>query len=377
VDISKYRGKKGLLKTEHFVEGGKALHKNSGGSVALAMNFLGYAPGGGGAKKTIKTWWKALGLNANQVKSPVAQDVSLAEKLDGRVDSEESSGSGLIGSLLHDANPEAIREYYLRLTADGDTAPLYEWEVSPGTEYAHLIFLGDLHYGSPEMDYARLLRLLDWIKEHPDVRWIGMGDYLNLVTMQSPGIHRDALTYDNAITLMENDFEPIMSQCVMIHRGNHDERIMRGLQIGHDQVKRWADDYNVLYGGYLGYVRVHLTDGNNEQDYIGFQHHGFGSGATWGYVFNCMERLANYTDSDWVAMGHRHQRAAVESTKTRISTRSGSDDVDFTNVWLLATGSFEKWTKDGYAAKKGMRPSSLGAASAHLYLDRHSVHGRA
>ena len=377
MDISQYRGKKGLLKTEHFVEGGKALHENCGGSTSLAVDFLGYVKGGGGPKLTIRTWWETLGLEANHVKSPIAYDVSLAEKLSYHTDSEEPSDSGLRSSLPRDGDPEAIREYYLKFTAGGDIAPLYEWEVSPGTEYAHLVFLGDLHYGSPEMDYARLLRLLDWIKEHPDVRWIGMGDYLNLVTMQSPGIHRDALGYDDANALMEADFEPIMPQCAIIHRGNHDERIMRGLQIKHDQVKRWADDYDVLYGGYLGYIRIHLTDGNNKQDYTGFQHHGFGSGATWGYVINCMERLANHTDSDWVAMGHRHQRAAIESTKTKVSTRPGSDAVDFTSVWLLATGSFEKWTKDGYAAKKGMRPSSLGAATAHLYLDRHSVHGRA
>ena len=192
--------------------------------------------------------------------------------------------------------------------ASSDEAPLYEWRVARDTEYAHIVFLGDLHYGSPAMDYRRLLALCGWIADHPDVRWIGMGDYWDLVTMQSPGIHDQTIGYDQATELMRDDFDPIMPQCIMLHRGNHDERITKGLQIEHDPVKKWAKDCGVLFGGYSGFVQIAVTDGRKSrtQNYVGFQNHGFGGGATWGYIFNSMERLAAQNDCDWVAMGHRH-----------------------------------------------------------------------
>jgi len=353
MEIEEYRGKRSLIGKELGDEGWIELHRKSHGSPTLAKEFLGYSTSGTGS--TIRRHWKRLGLSNRP--------------LGARLDTEP---------LMAGEEPLSaadVREMYLMATSKADEAPVYEWKVLRDTEYAHLVFLGDLHYGSPEMDYRRFLRLCDWIAMNPDVRWIGMGDYWDLVTMQSPGIHRQSLTYDQATDLIRTDTDPIMAQCIMLHRGNHDERIMRGLQIGHDPVKKWAKESSVYYGGYSGFINITVTDGRKgrTQEYIGFQHHGFGSGMTWGYVLNSMERLAAQNDCDWVAMGHRHQRASVETAKSRVV----GAEVQVYGVPLIATGSFQKHLKDSYASKKGMRPASLGAAAAHLYLDRHSVHGRA
>jgi len=358
MEIDQYRGKRSLLQKELGDEGLIELHAKCHGSPTLAKEFLGYK-----SDAIIRRQWKRLGLSNRLQGSRLDIDPLLAA---------ENYLSSMTEQPLTLAN---VREMYLAVTARADTAPAYEWKVPRDTEYAHLIFLGDLHYGSPDMDYRRFIALCDWIAERPEVRWIGMGDYWDLVTMQSPGIHRQALTYDQATDLLRADTEPIMSQCIMLHRGNHDERIMRGLQIGHDPVKRWAKECDIFYGGYSGFVNVTVTDGRKgrTQKYIGFQHHGFGGGATWGYVLNSMERLAAQNDCDWVAMGHRHQRASVETSKARVV----DGVVEVYGVPLISTGSFQKHLKDSYASKKGMRPASLGAAAAHLYLDRHSVHGRA
>ncbi len=347
--LNDYRGKRGLIR-ELGDEGWIELHEKCHGSPMLAKEFLGYV-----GSTTIRRAWKRLGL-ANRLPGSVLVNEPL-----------------VVGEEPRDIAD--IREIYLGVTAKADEAPHYQWQVGREEEYAQLIFTGDWQYGSPEMDYRRFLALRDWILETPDVRWIGMGDYWNLVTMQSPGIHRDVLTFDQASKLLRDDLAPIMPQCIVLHKGNHDERIQRGLQIDFDPVRQWAEDYGVLFGGYSGFINVTLTDGRKTrtQDYVGFQHHGFGGGATWGYVFNSMERLAAQNDCDWVAMGHRHQRATVEVSKARAQ----GDQVQVYGVPLICTGSFEKHMKEGYASKKGMRPSSLGAAAAHLYLDRHSVHGRA
>ena len=351
MDISAYRGKKGLLHKVLGDEGLVALHEKSLGSPTLASEFLGY----GGVPGSLKRHWARLGLENRLAGSRLNVDPLLArERLKTTSD---------------------VREMYLNVTMAADEAPMYEWEVGRDTEWAQLLFTGDWQYGSPEMDYRRFLALVGWIAEHPDVRWIGMGDYWNLVTSQSPGLtYREALTYDQATDLLREDIAPIMGQCIMLHRGNHDERIMKGLQIEFDPVKRWAEECGVLYGGYSGFVNIVVGDGRKKttQHYTGFQHHGFGGGATLGAVLNAMERLATQNEADWVAMGHRHQRLAVESSKSRVV----GDRVEVVGIPLICTGSFERHLKEGYASKKGLRPSVLGAATAQLYLDRHSVHGR-
>lgn len=349
MDLSPYRGKRGLLSNVLGDEGWAALHDKCLGSPTLASEFLGYK----GVSGTIKRHWVRLGLSGPGRGTRIPEGVE---------PSDQSVGG--------------IRERYLAATEAADNAPTYEWTVKKDTEYATLLFMGDLHYGSPEMDYRRFLALVGWIADHPDVRWIGMGDYWNLVTSGSPGLqYREALSFTEADDLLRADLDPIMAQCIMLHRGNHDERIMRGLQIDFDPVERWARDCGATYGGYSGFINIVVGDGRKTttQRYVGFQHHGMGAGATLGAVLNTMERLMAQNDADWVAMGHRHLRGSIEVSKSRVV----DGEVEVYGVPLIGTGSFERHLKDGYASKKGMRPATLGAGTAHLYLDRHSVHGRA
>ena len=359
----KYRGARHKIIDDFGDLGYKALHERCQHSARIACEFLGYSENN---RSRIRRHWKRLGLPlrndaagrhfANDI-TPLTfphTDIVFPDRLESEAD---------------------IRSLYLSVTSHIDRAIVCNWDLPIGTKYAELIVPADFHYGAPDMDYARWLHLRDWIATDKNRRWIGLGDYWDLATAQSTGgLRRHALTFDQATTIIKADMEPIADQCIELYRGNHDERIAVALQIEFDPVKRLAEELNIPYGGYCGFVKINVSDTTHHQTYIGYQHHGFGAGSTWGYVFNTMERLASWNVADWIVMAHRHQKAVVDMVKSRIGK---DDEVQFQEIPLVAAGSFLKYTGESYAQEKGMRPSSLGAASLHLYLDRHSVHGRA
>ena len=183
---------------------------------------------------------------------------------------------------------------------------------------------------------------------------------------------QQALDFKQSRKLAKADIAPIADQCFFLLTGNHDQRVARGLQIEFDPVEDLAEELGIPHLGYEGFVAYRISDGNHEQEYAGYHHHGTGTGQTWGSFFNTLERLATRNEADFVVMGHRHQRAAVTTTQRQIAQDSR---IEVADVPLVGAGSFLKHS--GYAAEKGYAPSVLGAATVHLYLDRHSVHARA
>ena len=271
---------------------------------------------------------------------------------------------------------DEMRQQYLVDTRGPDEAIEYRWKLAEGAEYAELVTVADLHYGHQAMDYPRWLKLRDWIGENPDVRWIFLGDLFDLATIHSPGISmlEQGLTFEQALDLAMADIEPIAGQCIALMTGNHDRRIARGLQIDFDPVRQVAKALNIDYLGYEGFVKYLVSAGKQRQIYIGYHHHGTGSGQTWGSFFNSLERLANSNKADFVVVGHRHQRAAVQKTQRDVAV---NNEIRIVDVPMVGAGSFLKHESGSYSVEKGYAPSVLGAATIHLYLDRHSVHARA
>jgi len=354
-ELEPYRGKKGKLKRELGDRGGLLLHLLAEGSPTTAAEFLGYH---GGSKRDIGKWWQKLGLPI--VKRDCSTAVAPWQRFAGEPTVDE------------------IRARYLNATGGADRALTYNWVVPNSTEYARLVCVADLHYGEAAMDYERWLKLRDWIGENPDVRWLFHGDLYDLATTQSPGrsMLRQAINFKEARQLAEADIEPIADQCVAFLTGNHDIRVARAVQVEYDPVQDLAEKLGIPFLGYARFVRYRLetANGKRRQEYIGYHHHGVGSGQTWGSFFNSLQRLADRNTADFVVMGHRHQRAAVTTTKREVAVDGHIEIVDEP---LVGAGCFLKHEGGTYSVEKGYAPSVLGVATVHMYLDRHSVHARA
>ena len=349
--LEPYRGRKGHYLRDLGEAGARALWLISEGSPTTGGEFCGYAE-----------------------PRPVAMAFAKYDLPILKRDCADAQA----GWVRRDNEPtlEDLRARYLTTTCGHDRALEYDWALPRDTEYARLVCVADLHYGEAAMDYERWLALRDWIGENADVRWAFHGDLFDLATVHSPGrsMTRQAINFRDARKLARADIAPIADQCILLLTGNHDQRVARGLQIEFDPVEDLAEDLGIPHLGYEGFVRYRLQSGKHAQQYDGYHHHGAGAGSTWGSFFNTMERLGNRNEADFVVMGHRHQRAAVTTTKRQIAIDNRIEVID---VPLVGAGSFLKHEGGTYAAEKGLAPSVLGSATVHLYLDRHSVHARA
>jgi len=351
--VEAYRGKRRAVFDDLGDVGLRAVYVIADGSPTTAAEFLGYAPSSNGlmGRRFQKAGLPSRRRDTGQVAPPFRR-------------------------FERDKELDEVRATYLSDTSGAEKALEHRWKLAPGTEYARLITVSDLHYGHQAMDYSRWLKLRDWIGENPDVRWLFHGDLFDMATVQSPGksMIEQGLSFDAAVRLAVDDIRPIAPQCVGLLTGNHDQRIARGLQIDYDPVREVARTLIVEHLGYEGFVKYIVTAGKRRQAYIGYHHHGIGSGQTWGSVFNSLQRLANANKADFVVMGHRHQLAAIQQMQREVAA---NNELRMVDVPLVCAGSFLKHEGGSYSVEKGYAPAVLGAATLHLYLDRHSVHARA
>lgn len=346
-----YRGRKGRFREELGDHGILMAHLAFDGSPTNAAEFFGYA-----SKSQMTRDFARMGLAVHK------RDASDPTAGWRRFDNEPTV--------------EELRARLRNATSGVEHALEVSWTVPRGTEFARLICVADLHYGEHAQDYARWEALRDWIAANPDVRWLFHGDLYDLACTTSPGrsMTRQVLSFEEARRVAEADLRPIAAQCIALCTGNHDLRVARGLQIDFDPVRDMAERLGVPHLGYEGFVRYQVTDGKHTQSYVGYHHHGFGGGQTWGAFFNKLQRLADRNSADFVVMGHAHQLAAVTTTKRQVSVEGQVQVIDCP---IVGAGSFLKHEGGSYAAEDGLAPSVLGAATMYLYLSRHSVHARA
>ena len=337
------------------------LHHLCDGSPAAACEYLGYAPG---SASNIARYWTEMGLETT--------------KRNHAVTSEFVTYKGFVGG----EDADAKRKRYLAVTGRIEYAPVREWVVPKGTEYARLIGVSDLHYGPPEMDYRRWLDLRDWIAENPDVRWVGLGDMLNVSTKESVG-SPDYLPYDDAYEMCLDDLRPIAKQCLLLLDGNHEARISKALKIKLSPAEMMAKELDIHYGGNNEFLRLRLKCGKHEQVYDGFCHHGFGGAQTPGGKINYLYRMYQSLTAGFLLMGHVHMLTVEELIRIGLRNETHTDkegrewvEVEQTTYPMAFCGSFLKYLRGSYARDRGMMPASLGAGTLHLYAERHAAHGR-
>lgn len=357
-----YRGKRGLLKKDLGPDGVRMLHAHPevNGSPTAAAEFLGYEQS---SAANFSKEFTMLGLPSNK------RDWALHE---------QEVRNGFLGGLTTQEKLAA----YLQETARPEMAPVFDWTLPQGTEYGRLIPLSDVHWGAHETDATRFCRLVEWIADNPDVRWVGLGDWLNTSTKNSVS-SPDLLPYEVAFETLAEVIKPIAKQGLMLLDGNHEGRIAKELKLRISPMREFAKEVGIPhYGGMSEFLRVRLKCGKHVQEYDGFCHHGFGGAATPGGKINYLFRQFSSLTCDFLCMGHTHSLTAQEQIRVGLSrniVQCGGRDyvaVGAQDYPLVFAGSFLKHQRGSYARDKGLSPASLGAATLHLYTREHDVHAR-
>jgi predicted MPP superfamily phosphohydrolase len=235
-----------------------------------------------------------------------------------------------------------------------------------GKRYAEVVFLGDVHYGSPQCDVGKFQAMLDYcLKKRIYV--LLMGDLIEMATRDSigAGVYEQEEIGQTQYEQMVEMLSPLAraSLIVGLLRGNHEERVYNATGI--DISKAMARELHVpyLHDACWSQFRV------GKQKYSVYALHGRTGARFDGTVLKAVENVAFSFFADIVAMGHAHKKVSGEPIVEAIER----DKVVQKKRVTVVTGSYLKYD-GGYWQKTGGQISRLGSPKAKLFSNKHDVH---
>ena len=251
------------------------------------------------------------------------------------------------------------------------------------SEWFYVIPLGDIHLGNAGCDIKKFKEIVAWIKEHKNVWWLGMGDYVDCINYSDKRFDPDSLderyleNLSNCIPMQIDDIisllEPIADKCIGLHRGNHEETIR--LRYHHDVMAKMSDALNAPILKDSAITRLHFNDGKGHRNAFDiFSTHGSSGGRKGGGKINRLEDMIGFYDADVYIMGHSHIKA-TETKSTLYLDRHMNLKVR--KRILAVTGCFLRGYQEGkssYVEKWGFPPTDTGVVKLMFNPRRHDVH---
>lgn len=232
-------------------------------------------------------------------------------------------------------------------------------------DYVEVIFLGDVHYGSPQCDVEPFTKMLKYCLEN-NVYVFLMGDMIECATRHSvgAGVYEQETPANDQHEQMIEWLTPLAERKLIIgsHRGNHEERVYK--ETGYDVSKALARELKVPYLGDACWNQFRV--GN--QSYTIYSLHGRTGSRFDGTALLAIERISTSFFADMVVMGHTHK--CINSIVLMQKVRNGL--VTEHKKHLLITGSYLKYDK-GYGQTLGLPISKLGSPKVKFYTKRHDI----
>lgn len=121
-------------------------------------------------------------------------------------------------------------------------------KVKTNKDYSEVIFIGDVHLGSPQCDEERFLRMLQYAQDSRTYIFL-MGDLLETATRTSigSGVYEQTSIVQSQMEQMTEWLIPLAKRNLILglHRGNHENRVYE--QTGCDISRLMAKELNVPY----------------------------------------------------------------------------------------------------------------------------------
>lgn len=169
-----------------------------------------------------------------------------------------------------------------------------------GKPYAEVIFLGDIHYGSPQCDVKRFLKMIDYCRQNNLYVFL-MGDLVEVGTRYSvgAGVYEQNMPAQSQFEEMIEWLKPLAQKNLILglHQGNHEERVYK--ETGVNISKIMANEFGVPYLGDACWNRF-VVDNKN---YYIYSLHGRTGSRFDGTALLALERISTSFFADLVVMG--------------------------------------------------------------------------
>ncbi|MCD6590554.1 MAG: metallophosphoesterase [Candidatus Aenigmarchaeota archaeon] len=229
----------------------------------------------------------------------------------------------------------------------GRPIKLNQVELLPrkGKDYTEVVYLGDVHFGSPQCDEERLFRMIDYCVEK-NIYVFLMGDLIDLATRYSigAGVYEQRMNPAKQVEKIVEILSPLAKKHLIIGflNGNHEERAYKesGINVGAFMARE-------LNTRFLGYACWNLFRVGKE-NYTVYTWHGVSSARFEWTKIKAAVDTANSFDCDLFAMGHVHTLANTAQLRQYVDLRSKT--VKESKKIILITGHYLKYDR----GKKGI-----------------------
>ena len=234
-----------------------------------------------------------------------------------------------------------------------------------GKDYAEVLFIGDVHWGSPQCDKPRFLAMIDYALKNRLYVFL-MGDLIEMATQHSVGggVYEQEFAGQTQVEQMVDILKPLADKKLILgsHNGNHCDRVYQ--LSGVNVAKAMARELCVPYLGDACWSKFTI----GHQSYNIYSLHGRTGARFDGTALLSIERISTSFDADLVAMGHCHK--AVSSSV--VIQRVVNGVVKEFKKFLLLTSSYLKYD-GGYAQTVGLPISKLGSPKVKFFAERHDL----
>lgn len=238
--------------------------------------------------------------------------------------------------------------------------------IPKGKDSVDVMFIGDIHLGSPQCDKPRFLRIVDYCLKN-NVYVMLMGDLIEVGTKDSvgAGVYEQEFCGQSQYEQMVDLLMPLADRKLILglHNGNHEERVYK--TSGINVAKMFARELGIRYLGDACWSKFKV----GHQIYTIYSLHGRTGSRFDGTALLALERISTSFFCDLIAMGHAHK--LIYSTV--IIQRIENNMVKEHKKTLLITGSFLKYD-GGYAQVVGLPISKLGSPKATFFSSKKDIH---
>ena len=255
-------------------------------------------------------------------------------------------------------------------------------------------FLGDFQWAGKRADGTALDRLQETIERALEaesrgieVRFIGMGDYIDFASPSNRARLRSANLYDTATDIIDDKameltheiydlaLKPTKGKWLGLVEGHHYHELKDGTTTD----MRLCEMLEAPFSGTTGLIKIAFMWKGNTAGGVPVTiwfHHGTGSGQTGYYPLTRLEKkAAEWEQIDVFAMGHTTK--LVTEFQNKVYPRwSPSLDLAHRKVILIGTGGYSKAyvlgamqgriPRGGYAEQRMLNAAIIGSPVLHL-----------
>lgn len=219
--------------------------------------------------------------------------------------------------------------------------------------------LSDVHLGDPNCDMVTLKKIIDTIKNDPNMYCILLGDILNTALKTSKSdIYSETLSISQSQKLAVELLTPIKDKIIAMTPGNHENRVWR--EVGVD-LSLWLAEKLDLQDKYRPDILALTIQFGNDNIHntpyrinIMGQHGAYGGGRKLGSAMNALEDLDGIVaNADIYIRAHTHQPL---SGSRKIYSFDSQGNIKSKVKYYFNSPSVLNYGH-GYAAEKGYKPT--------------------